>query len=90
MHVSPCITAYLTGMTCEHLINFLLSDLRISPLIAHGMPERTALHLKARGEGGEQLGVVAGSVFHLNMKIRVFSADSLTFALRHTADMTTA
>lgn len=61
-HASPCITTYLTGLTCEHLINFLLSDLRISPLIAYDMPERTALHLKAGG--GKELGVVAGSTFH--------------------------
>ncbi len=84
--VSPFITVCLTGLTCEHLINFLLSD-RITPLIAHVMPECTALHLKA--EGGEQFGV--GVCFiDSNMKTRVSSAGGLTFALRHPSDMTTA
>lgn len=84
--MSPFITVCLTGSTCEHLINFLLSD-RISPLIAHVMPECTALHLKA--EGGEQFGV--GVCFiDSNMKTRVSSAGGLTFALRHPSDKTTA
>ncbi len=84
--MSPFITVCLTGLTCEHLINFLLSD-RISPLIAHVMPACTALHLKA--EGGEQFGV--GVCFtHSNMKTRVSSAGGLTFALGHPSDKTTA